>query len=148
MLLQTNMKTFQPTQKDIKRSWHLVDANGKILGRMATEIAIFLMGKHKPTYSDHMDSGDYVVVVNASKVKLTGKKALQKKYFRHSGYPGGFREISFEKMEREQPEKVIEHAVFGMLPDNRLRRDRMVRLKVFADSRHTYEDKFRKESSS
>jgi len=137
------MKTFQPTQKDIKRSWHFVDADGKILGRMATQIAIFLMGKHKPTYSDHMDSGDYVVVVNARNIKLTGKKALQKKYFGHSGYPGGFREISFEKMNTEQPERVIEHAVAGMLPDNRLRRDRMVRLKVFADSKHSYEDKFK-----
>jgi large subunit ribosomal protein L13 len=142
------MKTYQPSQKDIKRDWHLFDAKDKILGRMATEVAVLLMGKHKATYANHIDSGDYVVVINAGKINLTGKKALQKRYFGHSGYPGGFKEVAFEKLMKEQPEKVIQHAVSGMLPDNRLKSGRMVRLKIFTDEKHPYEDKFRKESSS
>lgn len=136
-------KTYQPKAKEVKRQWHLVDVKGKILGRISTEIAKLLTGKHKPTYSNHMDMGDNVVVINASYVELTGKKKLQKKYFRHSGYPGGFKEISFEKMLSEQPAKVIEHAVSGMLPDNRLKSKRMGRLKVFVDEKHSYGDKFK-----
>ena len=138
------MKTYQPKAKDVKRNWHLVDAKDEILGRLSTRISQLLMGKHKVKYANHMDMGDYVVVINASKVKLTGKKRDQKVYRGHSGYPGGFKEVTFEKMITEQPEKVIEKAVFGMLPGNRLRDPRMRRLKVFADGNHRYKDKFEK----
>lgn len=137
------MKTYQPKKKDIKRNWHMVDAKGKILGRMATEITKLLMGKHKVSYANHMDMGDYVVVINASKVKLTGRKPKQKVYRKHSGYPGGFKEIKFAKMALEQPEKVIELAVKRMLPDNRLRKNRMTRLRVFAGEKHSYKDKLK-----
>ena len=137
------MKTYQPKKKDIRRNWHMVDAKGKILGRMATEITKLLMGKHKVSYANHMDMGDYVVVINASKVKLTGRKPKQKVYRKHSGYPGGFKEIKFAKMALEQPEKVIELAVKRMLPDNRLRKNRMTRLRVFAGEKHSYKDKLK-----
>lgn len=137
------MKTYQPKVSEIKREWHLIDVTGKVLGRSATEIARFLMGKHKPTYSQHMDMGDYVVVVNASKITLTGKKSEQKVYYTHSGYPGGLKEIKYSKLLSEAPEKVIIHAVTGMLPDNRLKSKRLTRLKVFADDKHSYEDKFK-----
>lgn len=136
------MKTYQPKHKDIKRDWHMIDAKDKILGRMSTNLATLLMGKHKPIYSDHMDMGDYVVVVNAQKVRVTGKKRKQKVYQKHSGYPGGFKEVSFEKMITEHPERVIELAVSRMLPGNRLRDKRMRRLKVFAGADHTYKNKF------
>lgn len=137
-----NTKTYQPKVKEIKRAWHLIDAKDQVLGRLATKVATFLIGKHKADYSAHLDSGDYVVVVNASKVELTGKKPLQKKYYRHSGYPGGFKEVSFEKLFSQSPGKVIEYAVSGMLPDNRLKKDRMNRLKVFAKEENSYKDKF------
>jgi large subunit ribosomal protein L13 len=136
------MKTYQPKHKDIKRNWHMIDAEDEVLGRMSTKLATLLMGKHKPTYSDHMDMGDYVVVVNAQKVKVTGKKRKQKVYQKHSGYPGGFKEVSFEKMITEHPERVIELAVSRMLPGNRLRDKRMRRLKVFAGANHTFKSKF------
>ncbi len=136
------MKTYQPKHKDIKRNWHMIDAEDEILGRMSTGAAILLMGKHKPTYSDHMDMGDYVVVINAQKVKVTGKKRKQKVYQKHSGYPGGFKEVTFEKMITEHPERVIELAVSRMLPGNRLRDKRMRRLKVFAGAKHPYKSKF------
>jgi large subunit ribosomal protein L13 len=136
------MKTYQPKHKDIKRNWHMIDAEDEILGRMSTKLATLLMGKHKPTYSDHMDMGDYVVVINAQKVKVTGKKRKQKVYQKHSGYPGGFKEVSFEKMITEHPERVIELAVSRMLPGNRLRDKRMRRLKVFAGASHPYKAKF------
>lgn len=136
------MKTYQPKHKDIKRNWHMIDAENEVLGRMSTKLATLLMGKHKPTYSDHMDMGDYVVVVNAEKVKVTGKKRKQKVYQKHSGYPGGFKKVSFEKMITEHPERVIELAVSRMLPGNRLRDKRMRRLKVFAGASHTYKNKF------
>lgn len=138
------MKTFQPTQKEIVRKWHLINARGEVLGRIASKIAGFLMGKNKTTYSAHMDSGDFVVVTNSEKVVLTGKKREQKVYRGHSGYPGGFKEVTFEKMSKEHPERIIQHAVSGMLPDNRLKQDRMARLKVFKGEQHSYEDRFSK----
>lgn len=138
------MKTYQPTQKEIVRDWHLVDAKGEVLGRLATKIATFLMGKHKATYSAHMDSGDFVVVTNSEKIVLTGRKKEQKVYRGHSGYPGGFKEITFAKMSKEHPERIIQHAVSGMLPDNRLKKDRMARLKVVKGEQHAYEDRFNK----
>ena len=137
------MKTYQPKAKDIKREWHTIDGEGKVLGRMATQITKYLMGKHKPEYSKHMDMGDYVVVTNAKKIVLTGKKTKQKVYQGHSGYPGGFKEVDFSKMLAEQPKKVVEHAVSGMLPGNRLKDKRMRRLKVFADKKNPYTDKLK-----
>lgn len=138
------MKTYQPTQKEVVRDWHLVDVKGEALGRIATKIATFLTGKHKATYSAHMDSGDFVVVINSEKVVLTGKKKEQKVYRGHSGYPGGFKEVTFAKMSKEHPERVIQHAVSGMLPDNRLKKDRMARLKVVKGEQHVYQDRFNK----
>ncbi len=136
-------KTYQMKAKEVKHNWHLIDAKGKVLGRLASEIARLLMGKQKVTYTPHMDAGDFVVVINAKKVKLTGKKALQKLYRSHSGYPGGFKEVTFAKMISEKPERVLGFAVSGMLPDNRLKDDRMSRLKVVIGDKNPYENKFK-----
>ncbi len=136
-------KTYQPKAKEVKRNWHLIDAKDKVLGRISTDIAKYLMGKHKANYSTHMDMGDYVVVINAKDVKLTGNKETQKIYAHHSGYPGGYREVKVAKMREETPTRIIEHAVRGMLPDNRLRGVRLTRLKMFAESEHTFADKFK-----
>lgn len=136
------MKTYQPKQKEVKRAWHLIDAKGQVLGRLASNVAMLLMGKQKATYSTHMDSGDNVVVVNAEKIITTGKKAEQKVYRSHSGYPGGFKEVSFEKMSKEHPNRIIEFAVSGMLPDNRLKSDRMTRLHVTKGEKHKYGNNF------
>lgn len=136
------MKTYQPKQKEVKRAWHLIDAKGQVLGRLASNVAMLLMGKQKSTYSTHMDSGDNVVVVNAEKIIITGKKAEQKVYRSHSGYPGGFKEVSFEKMSKEHPNRIIEFAVSGMLPDNRLKSDRMTRLHVTKGEKHKYGNNF------
>lgn len=138
------MKKTKTTKKsEIIRGWHLVDAEGKILGRVATEIANLLMGKSKPYWVPHLDCGDYVVVINAAKVKVSGKKAEQKKYYSHSGYPGGFREISFKEQLGKDPRKIIKHAVAGMLPKNKLRDKRLARLKIFVDEKHPYLEKFK-----
>lgn len=136
------LKTYQPKQKEVKRSWHLIDAKGEVLGRLASRVAMLLMGKHKATYSTHMDSGDNVVVVNAEKVLTTGKKSLQKVYRSHSGYPGGFKEVSFAKMTKEHPNRIVEFAVGGMLPDNRLKSERMARLHVTKGEKHKYGNNF------
>jgi len=138
------MKTFQPTPKDIKREWHLVDAKDEILGRLSTRIAELLMGKGKATFSRHMDSGDYVVVINAEKVMVSGRKASQKVYRTHSGYPSGFKEKSYEMVMEAHPERIIEHAVSGMIPDNRLKKGRMLRLKVVAGEINPFEKEFKK----
>src|SRR3990167_88404 len=137
------MKTYQLKSKDVKRAWHLLDAKDAVLGRLSSHIAALLMGKLKVDYSPNIESGDYVVVVNAEKVKLTGKKPQQKLYRSHSGYPGGFKEVTFEKMSKEHPERIIEHAVSGMLPDNRLKKARMAMLKVIVGEKNPYEDKFK-----
>lgn len=125
------MKTYQPKQKEINRQKHIVDAKDRVLGRLATKVAVLLMGKHKAGYSAHLDSGDKVVVINAAKVEITGNKAEQKVYRSHSGYPGGFKEITYKKMLQEHPERIIIHAVSGMLPKNRLRDKRLARLEVY-----------------
>ncbi len=138
------MKTFQPTAKEIKREWHLIDAKDEILGRLSTKIAKLLMGKDKPTFSRHMDSGDFVVVVNAEKIMVSGRKASQKVYQSHSGYPGGFKEKTYSMVMEKNPERIIEHAVNGMLPDNRLKKGRMLRLKVVAGDKNPYEKEFKK----
>lgn len=132
------MSTVSVSSKDIKRQWHLVDAKDKILGRLATEVATLLMGKHKPEYVPYLDQGDFVVVTNAAQVKVSGKKSAQKKYVRHSGYPGGLKSETFEQLIKRQPTKVIEHAIKGMLPKNKLGRQMVKKLKVFADDKHSY----------
>lgn len=124
------MSTNIMSAKDIKREQHVIDLNGQILGRKATEIARLLMGKHKPNYVPYLDSGDFVTVKNAAKVKVTGKKERQKKYIRHSGFPGGLKVETFDKLIVRRPEEVIRHAVWGMLPKNKLRSKMITRLKV------------------
>ena len=133
------LKTYSPKASDIKREWHLVDASDKVLGKVATQIATLLMGKHKPMFSRHMDVGDFVVVINAEQVRVTGNKAKQKIYYRHSGYPGGLKSISLERMMETAPAKVIEHAIQGMLPQNKLRARMMKRLRVFVGDAHPYQ---------
>jgi large subunit ribosomal protein L13 len=133
------MKTYTPKASEIEHRWWLVDADGKVLGRLASEIAKVLRGKHKPMYTPHLDTGDYVVVVNAEKVRLTGNKAEAKTYFRHSGYVGGAKHIPFTRMIQEHPERVIELAVKGMLPKNNLGRSMRDKLKVYAGPEHPHE---------
>lgn len=132
------------SEKDIKRNWHLIDVSDKVLGRITPEIARFLQGKHKRDYVAYLDMGDYVVVINAIKVKLTGKKVEAKEYTRFSGYPGGLKRISFKTMLKDKPAEIIKHAVSGMLPKNKLRERRLTRLFIFADNKHPYADKFKK----
>ena len=132
------MKSYITKTSDIRRKWYLVDAEGKTLGRLATEIATILRGKHKPTFTPHADEGDFVIVLNAGKVKLTGKKLDQKVYRHHTGYIGGLVEVSCRRLLTEKPCEVINHAVSGMLPKNRLRSKMMTRLRVFAGSEHTH----------
>lgn len=138
------MKTFQPKESEIKRDWHLIDAKDEILGRLSTKIAYLLTGKGKATYSPHMDSGDFVVVINAEKIVVTGRKASQKKYRTHSGYPSGFKEKTYNMVMETHPERIIEHSVSGMVPDNRLKKERMLRLKVVVGDKNPYENKFEK----
>lgn len=133
------MKTYTPKADDIQRQWWIVDAQGKPLGRLATEVARVLRGKHKPMYTPHLDTGDHVIVINAEKVTLTGKKEEQKTYFRHSGWMGGEKEISFKRMIDTHPERVIEFAVKGMLPKNKLGRQMKKKLRVYAGSEHPHE---------
>ena len=133
------MRTYTPKADEIERSWFVVDAADKPLGRLATEIARILRGKHKPMFTPHLDTGDYVVVVNAERVKLTGNKADQKTYFRHSGYMGGEKLIPFKRMIQTHPERVIELAVKGMLPKNALGRAMKLKLKVYPGADHPHQ---------
>lgn len=126
------MNTNRLSVKDIKREKHVIDASGKILGRLATEVATILMGKKKPQFVPYLDTGDFVVVTNASKIRVTGKKVKDKVYVRHSGYPGGLKSETFDKMIDRRPEYIIEHAVSGMLPHNRLGRQMIKKLKVYS----------------
>lgn len=132
------MKTFVPSMEDVKRTWHIVDASGKNLGRTASLIAMVLMGKHKPEYMPNIDTGDFVIVVNADKVAITGNKIEDKMYYHHSGYPGGLKSINLKGMLEKHPERVLENAVSGMLPKNKLRDDRMKRLKVYCNPEHPH----------
>ena len=125
--------------KEVEKKWYVVDASGKVLGRLANKIAVVLMGKHKPTYTPHVDTGDYVIVVNADKVVLTGKKLDQKKYYRHSGYPGGLKELTARQMFEKHPEKVVYLAVKRMLPKNKLGRKMLKKLKVYAGPEHPHQ---------
>ena len=132
------MKTYSVKAAEIERHWHVIDASGRVLGKLATEAAQLIMGKHKPIYSRHLDVGDYVVVTNANKIVLTGNKPQQKVYHRHTGYPGGLKTVTFEKMIAEKPTWVIEHAVKGMLPKNRLGAAMLKKLKVYAGDAHPH----------
>ena len=133
------MRTYTTKPEDIKREWFVIDATGMTLGRLSTQIATVLKGKHKPIYSPHMDTGDFVVVVNAHKVRVTGRKLDQKIYYRHSGYPGGLKEISLRDQLDRHPDRVIRFAVRGMLPKNRLGRQMIKKLKVYATPGHPHE---------
>ena len=132
------VKTYIPKVAEIERKWYIVDAEGQTLGRLATQIASVLRGKHKPTYTPHLDVGDYVIVVNAEKIRVTGNKHEQKFYYRHSGYPGGFRSTSLRDQLAKHPERVIETAVKGMLPHTNLGRHQLAKLKVFAGPNHPH----------
>ncbi|OUS40076.1 50S ribosomal protein L13 [Oleispira antarctica] len=132
------MKTYSAKPESVQREWFIVDAAEQTLGRLATEIARRLKGKHKPEYTPHVDTGDYIVVVNADKIRVTGKKTTDKMYYRHTGYPGGLRSISFDKLLDHKPEMIIEQAVKGMLPKNPLGRDMYRKLKVYAGSEHPH----------
>jgi large subunit ribosomal protein L13 len=133
------MKTFSATPKDIERRWVLIDADGMVLGRLASEVAKIIRGKHKPTFTPHMDTGDHVIVINASKVRVTGRKAEQKQYFRHTGYMGHERFTPYATMIEKHPERVIEKAVFGMLPKSTLGRQKLrLKLKVYAGGQHPH----------
>lgn len=136
------MKTFVTTPKIIKRQWHLIDAQKQVLGRLGTRLAVLLQGKNKPYYSAHLDCGDYIVVINADKVVVTGKKSLNKKYYRHSNFPGGFKTATFDEQLTKDSRKIITRAVKNMLPKNKLRSPRLKRLKVFKTEIHNYQDKF------
>ena len=133
------MKTFSPTPKDINREWYVVDAQDKVLGRLAAQIAHRLRGKHKPEFAPHVDNGDFIIVVNCEKVRVTGNKLADKKYYRHSGYVGGLKEITLEKLLASKPHLALMHAVKGMLPKNRLGRAMLKKLKVYSGEAHPHE---------
>ena len=132
------MKTYSTKVSEIKRDWHVIDATDQVLGRLATRVARLLMGKHKPIFSRNLDVGDYVVIINAGKVRVTGDKAKQKVYYRHSGYPGGLKSITYDKLMQTNPTRVIEHAVKGMLPHTRLGANMMKKLKVYVGDTHPH----------
>ena len=142
------MKTYTVKASDIERQWYVIDASDKILGRLATQAASLLMGKHKPIFSRNLDTGDYVVIINAAKVRVTGNKAKQKLYYKHSGYPGGLKTISLEKMMQTNPTRVIEHAVKGMIPHNRLGASMMKKLKVYVGEVHPHLAQIKKGTAS
>jgi len=133
------MKTFQAKKEEVEHKWYLVNAEGKVLGRLSTELVKILKGKNKPTYTPHMDTGDFVVVVNAGKVTLTGKKMKDKIYYHHTGYPGGIKEMNAEKLLAKKPTEMIRMAVKGMLPKNSLGRQMLRKLKIYTGSNHPHE---------
>jgi large subunit ribosomal protein L13 len=133
------MKTFSANPEKVNREWYVIDASDKVLGRMAAQIAHRLKGKHKPEYTPHVDTGDYIVVVNAEKVAVTGNKANDKVYYHHTGFPGGIKETSFRELVEDHPERIIEKAVKGMLPSNKLGRAMFSKLKVYAGEQHRHE---------
>lgn len=132
------MKTLSAKPETVKRDWYVVDAAGKTLGRLSTEIALRLRGKHKPEYTPHVDTGDYIVVINASQVRVTGKKASDKMYYSHTGFPGGIKSISFEKLLAKAPEQIIQKSVKGMLPKGPLGRAMFKKLKTYAGAEHPH----------
>ncbi len=137
--MMTSGKTYAAKPGDVERQWYVVDAAGQTLGRLATKIAAVLRGKHKPTFTPHLDTGDYVIVINADKIVVTGRKMTDKVYYRHTGYPGGLRQTNLQTLLQKKPEKVIELAVWGMLPHNRLGRRLIRKLHVYAGNQHPHE---------
>ncbi len=133
------MKTFSAKAHEVKRDWYVVDASDKVLGRLATEIARRLRGKHKAEYTPHVDTGDYIIVTNAEKVTVTGRKFKDKIYYSHSGFPGGIKSISFDKLQKKNPTRIIERAVKGMLPKNPLGREMYRKLKIYVGTEHPHE---------
>lgn len=132
------MRTYTPKPGDVERRWHVIDATDVVLGRLASQVAILLRGKHKPTFAPHVDTGDFVVVINADKVALTGSKREQKKAYRHSGYPGGLTAVSYTQLLEKNPERAVEKAVRGMLPKNTLGRAQLSKLKVYRGAAHPH----------
>jgi len=132
------MATYSAKKGEVERSWYIIDAENKVLGRIATKIAAILRGKHKPVFTPHMDTGDFVVVINAKKVHLTGRKLDNKIYYRHTGYPGGLKSMTAEEMLKKKPENIIKLAVRGMLPKNKLGRKQLTKLKVYSGSNHPH----------
>jgi large subunit ribosomal protein L13 len=133
------VRTFSPKSSDVERRWWVIDATDVVLGRLASQVAILLRGKHKPIYAPHVDTGDFVIVVNADKVALTGNKLTQKRAYRHSGYPGGLRSVTYEELMKKRPDRVVEKAVRGMLPKNSLGRKMAKKLKVYAGPEHPHQ---------
>ena len=142
-MVKLTQSTKSIKQKDIKREWHLIDVNGGILGRVVPKASVLLQGKHKVNYSQNLDPGDFVVIINASTVRVSGKKSQVKLYTTYSGYPGGLKTINFADLLKKNPDKLIRHAVTGMLPKNKLRDRRLARLFVFADDQHPYSEKLK-----
>ena len=133
------MKSYMARPQEVERKWYVVDAEGKTLGRLATEVARLLRGKTKPQYTPHVDTGDFVIVVNADRVNVTGRKAEQKLYRRHTGYPGGLKEVSYEQMMDRKPTEIVRKAVYGMMPKTRLARQQFKKLKIYAGPEHLHE---------
>jgi large subunit ribosomal protein L13 len=142
-MVKLTQATKSVKEKDISRSWHLIDVKGKILGRTIAEATKYLQGKQKANYSQYLDQGDYVIIINAKHIEVSGNKPLTKLYTSYSGYPGGLKTIRYEELLKKNPEKLVRHAVSGMLPKNKLRDRRLARLFIYADSEHPYEDKFK-----
>ncbi|GAA0960439.1 50S ribosomal protein L13 [Actinocorallia libanotica] len=132
------MRTYTPKPADVQRQWHVIDATDVVLGRLASQVAILLRGKHKPIYAPHVDTGDYVIIINADKVSLSGKKLEQKKAYRHSGYPGGLRSTLYKDLLEKHPERAVEKAIKGMLPKNKLGRAMFGKVKVYAGASHPH----------
>ena len=132
------MRTYTPKPADVQRQWHVIDATDVVLGRLASQVAILLRGKHKPIYAPHVDTGDYVIIINADKVSLSGKKLEQKKAYRHSGYPGGLRSTLYKDLLAKHPERAVEKAIKGMLPKNKLGRAMFGKVKVYAGASHPH----------
>jgi large subunit ribosomal protein L13 len=132
------VRTFSPKDSDITRQWHVIDASGVVLGRLASQAAVLLRGKHKPIFAPHVDTGDFVIVINADKIALSGTKLEQKRAYRHSGYPGGLRSVSYAELMDKHPERAVEKAVRGMLPKNSLGRKTLRKLKVYAGPDHPH----------
>ncbi len=133
------MRTYSPKPNDVQRQWYVIDANDVVLGRLASQVASVLRGKHKPIYAPHVDTGDFVIVVNADKVALTGRKLQQKRAYRHTGYPGGLRSVGYEELFNTYPDRAVKKAVKGMLPKNKLGRKMFSKLKVYAGPEHPHQ---------
>jgi large subunit ribosomal protein L13 len=132
------VRTYTPKPADVQRQWHVIDATDVVLGRLASQVAILLRGKHKPIYAPHVDTGDFVIIINADKVSLSGKKLEQKKAYRHSGYPGGLRAVAYKDLLEKHPERAVEKAIKGMLPKNKLGRAMFGKVKVYAGPNHPH----------